>query len=142
VTLDVRDANQIEVHLKTSPDGVTGELIPHHIIDTLPPLPAGGNNLGLVDAPIAIVAGASHVAAVCTVANTDYAVGAVPAGVVRALVVSVTYDALIANEVTTGTVGTFLRANQPYSFRVTPGDVLHVQSATALAVVEISYLKA
>jgi len=143
MTLDVRDANQIEVHLKTSPDGMTGELITHHNIDTLPALPAGSNLLGSVDSPVAIVAGATRLAITCTLAATDYPAAAViPAGVKRALVQAHSADAVIANEVTTSSVGIALRADQQYAFRVTPGDTLHVQSATPLTVVSISYLKA
>ena len=101
-------------------------------------LPSGGV---AIDSPFTLAAGVTRASKTCTVANTDYDLGAViPADTVRILVYAGGNDAVLAVVTTTAANGLFLKADTVYELRVTPGDVLHVRSATAGTVVYVSYL--
>jgi len=93
------------------------------------------------ESPNFVKAGITRTTITCTLANTDYPVGAaIPAGTVRIQARAVTNDAVLANEVTDASKGLWLVAGYPYLLRVTPGDTLHAQSPNAGTVVRISYL--
>lgn len=81
----------------------------------------------------------------CTVADTDYAAGAViPAGTKYIVVWAVNAFVVAVDEATSASVGIGVQANNPQTFPVSFGagdSLVHVQSSTAGTVVNIAYLK-
>lgn len=121
-----------------------GAAQPVEIMNAKLPEAAGGTptNPYYAESPYKMNGQEIHRKITCTLANTDYAaLDVIPAGCARILVYAATYDAILGTiATTTAANGMYLHADTVYELRVTAGDTLHAQSATAGTVVYISYL--